>query len=47
MTQGKNEVHLSGYFEPGNHPEEGMFGADMGMDMDEEEAEEEESDEEE
>lgn len=37
---------MSGYFEPGNHPEEGMFGPDMGLEMDEEEAEEEMSDEE-
>lgn len=33
-------MHLSGYFEPGNHPEEGMFGPDMDLAMDEGEEEE-------
>ena len=34
--QGKSEVHLSGYFEPGSHPEEGMFPGMEDMEMDEE-----------
>lgn len=38
---------MSGYFEPGNHPEEGMFGPDMGLDMEEEGEEDELSDDEE
>lgn len=36
-TQGKNEVHLSGYFEPGQSAEEQMLGGLPEMDMDDDE----------
>lgn len=37
---GKNEVHLSGYFEPNNTMDDQMFGGDMDEDDDEEEEDE-------
>ena len=46
-TQGKNEVHLSGYFEPGQNAEDHMLGGLPEMDMDDEEEEDDLSDEEE
>jgi nucleophosmin 1 len=43
-VKGRNEVHLSGYFEPNNSLEDQMYGGSP-IDMDDEEGEE-ESDEE-
>ena len=46
-VQGKSEVHLSGYFEPNQSAEDGMFGVgglnDFEGEDDEEEGEEEDS----
>ena len=39
-TQGKNEVHLSGYFEPGTSAEDQMMGGLPEMEMDDDEDEE-------
>ena len=34
QSHGKNDVHLSGYFEPNNSMEEGLYGDELDEDKD-------------